>query len=121
MKKRLLIVDDEKKITMLLQGWLENQPYEIEQAHSGSEALRRVFKGGLDLVLMDYEMKDIKGDRLCLMIREDNNMRKLPVIIVTAHHEIDEQIFKEYGANEVIYKPVDAEELVSKIEHCLKS
>ena len=120
MGKRILIVDDEKDIAMLIHHWLEQRQFEIEEAHSGSEALKRIFRGGIDLVLMDYEMKDIKGDRLCLMIREDNNMRKLPVIIVTGHMEIDDQVFKEYGANEVVYKPVNADELVEKIEHCLK-
>ena len=120
MPKRILIVDDERDVAMLLHHQLEQHGYEIERIHSGSEALTRIFRGGFDLVLMDHAMKDIKGDRICLLMRADEKLRALPVIIITAHIEVDEHEFKEYGANAVLYKPVESEELIAAVKKCLK-
>ena len=120
MPKRILIVDDERDVAMLLRHQLDQQGYEIEEIHSGSEALSRIFKGGYDLVLMDHAMKDIKGDRICLLMREDDKLRSLPVIIITAHIEVEERIFKEYGADAVLYKPVESAELIRAVKKYLK-
>ena len=119
MGKRILIVEDERDVAMLLHHYLDGMGYEIEEVYNGSEALNRIFTGGFDLVLLDYAMRDIKGDRICQLTRTDDRMLKLPVIIVTAHVEVDEHMFKEYGATDVLYKPVSGDELRQKIEHHL--
>lgn len=106
---------------MLLRHYLElEQDFEVEEVHSGSEAMKRIFRDPYDLVLLDYEMRDIKGDRICLMIREENALKDLPVIVVTGHIEIDDKVFKEYGATEVLYKPVEGGRLVQTIKKYLK-
>ena len=120
MPKRILIVDDERDIAMLLHHQIEQSGYEIEEIHSGSEALTRIFRGGFDLVLLDHAMKDIKGDRICLLIRADDRFRALPIIIITGHIEIEERVFKEYGANLVFYKPIESGELIAAIKKCLR-
>ena len=120
MPKRILIVDDEKDVAMLLHHYLELKDYEVEEVYNGADALNRIFNRKFDLVLLDYGMRDIKGDRICSLTCSDAKMQKLPVIIiVTAHIEMDDRIFKEYGATDVIYKPLDAEELISKVEKYL--
>jgi len=120
MPKRILIVDDERDVAMLLQHQLEQHGYAIEKIYSGSEALTRIFQGGFDLVLMDYGMKDIKGDRISLLMRADEKLRTLPIIIITAHVEVGERELKEYGANIVLYKPVEREDLLAAVKKCLK-
>lgn len=104
---------------MLLHHYLEDEEYEIEEAYSGADALNRIFTGNFDLVLLDYAMKDIKGDRVCLLTRADEKMNSLPVVIVTAHVEVDDKIFREYGATDVLYKPVSSDELKDKIKKYL--
>ena len=116
MPKRILIVDDERDIAMLLHHYLEVKDYVIEEVYNGAEAMKRIFSDEFDLVLLDYDMRDIKGDRICQLTRADEKMRKLPVIIVTAHVEMDDKFFRDYGATDVIYKPLDSDELVRKIE-----
>jgi DNA-binding response OmpR family regulator len=116
MPKRILIVDDHRDVARLLHNYLELKNYQVDESYSGSDAMKRIFSDEYDLVLLDYDMRDIKGDRICQMTRSDSKMRRLPVILVTAHVEIDDHIFREYGATDVIYKPVDSEELFSKIE-----
>jgi CheY-like chemotaxis protein len=111
LKKRILIVDDERDVAMLLHHYIGDENYDIEEVYSGAEALNRMFTGNFDLVLLDYAMKDIKGDRVCLLARADDQTNKLPVIIVTAHVEVDDHIFREYGATDVLYKPVSGDDL----------
>ncbi len=118
--KRILIADDDRNAVMLIRHLLELQGYELEEVHQGSEVLRRVSESPFDLVLLDFNMRDIKGDRVCLMLRLDEKFKNLPIMIVTAHIERDEHVFKEYGATEVIYKPLDTEEFIKKVRKCLK-
>ena len=120
MGKRILIVDDQRDVAMLLHHQLEQQGYEIEEIYNGSQALNRIFAQNYDLVLLDYDMKDIRGDRILTMIREDSRLRELPVVIITAHVEIDDSLFKKYGATEVIFKPIATDELIQIIQSCLK-
>ena len=119
MSKRILIVEDERDVATLLHHYLESKNYEVDEVYSGAEAMKRVFGGQYDLVLLDYAIRDIRGDRVCQLMRADKKMEKLPIIIVTGHIEVDDHIFKQYGATDVIYKPVDSDELYKKIEQHL--
>lgn len=118
-QKRILIVDDDRGAARLIQNLLEMGGYETEEVYSGSDALRRLGEDMFDLALIDFDMRDIKGDRICLMLRMEDRYKDLPIIIVTAHVEREEHVFKQYGATEVIYKPLDAEEFSQKIKRCL--
>ena len=117
--KRILVADDDRGAAMLMRHMLLISGYEVEEVYQGSEVLRRISESPFDLLLLDFNMRDIKGDRVCLMLRMDEKTKNLPIIIVTAHTEREERIFKEYGATEVIYKPVDSEEFNTKVRKCL--
>ncbi len=118
--KRILVADDERNVAISIRHMLEIHKYEVEEVYHGSDVLRRVSESPFDLVLLDFDMRDIKGDRICLMLRMAPQSKNLPIMIVTAHIERDERIFKEYGATEVIYKPLDTEEFLRKVRKCLK-
>ena len=118
--KRILVVDDDRGAAMVMRHMLLIGGYEVEEVYQGSEALRRISESPFDLLLLDFNMRDIKGDRLCLMLRMDEKTKDLPIMIVTAHTEREERVFKEYGATEVIYKPVDSAEFNQKVKRCLK-
>ena len=120
-KKRILIVDDERDVAMVLHHYLEDEKYEVEESYTGADALNRIFTGNFDLILLDYAMKDIKGDRISLLTRADDKMKKLPIIIVTAHVEVDDRVFKEYGASDVLYKPVASDDLKATIHKYLSN
>ena len=118
--KRILVADDDRGAAMVMRHMLLISGYEVEEVYQGSEVLRRISESAFDLLLLDFNMRDIKGDRVCLMLRMDEKTKDLPIMIVTAHTEREERIFKEYGATEVIYKPVDSEEFNTKVRRCLK-
>lgn len=115
MSKRILIVDDEKGITMSFRRLLELSDYEIEEAHGGSEAFRRLMGGAFDLVLLDYMMPDVRGDKVCEMIRGEERFKELPIVIITAYHDQTEAKLKAWGASEVLYKPVESQDVLAAI------
>jgi CheY-like chemotaxis protein len=119
--KRILIVDDEKSITMTFRRLLEiaHSDYEIEEAHGGSQAFRRLMQGSFDLVLLDYMMPDVRGDKVCEMIRSEERLKDLPIVIVTAYHDQTEAKLKAWGATEVLYKPVEGKDILNVIRKYL--
>ena len=118
--KRILVADDDRGAAMVMRHMLMIHGYEIEEVYQGSDVLRRVSESPFDLLLLDFNMRDIKGDRVCLLLRMDEKTKNLPIMIVTAHTEREERIFKEYGATEVIYKPLETETFLQKVKKCLK-
>ncbi len=116
MPKRLLIVDDEKAFTLALRRRLELSGYEVEEASGGSDVFRRLLQRPFDLVILDYMMPDIRGNKVCEIVRSEARFKDLPIIIVTAYHNQDEATLKSYGATEVLYKPVAVEELLALID-----
>jgi CheY-like chemotaxis protein len=115
MSKHILIVDDEKGVTMTLRRLLELAEFNIEEAHSGAEALRRLMQDTFDLVLLDYMMPDVRGDRVCEMIRNEERLKDLPIVMITAYHDQTETKLKAWGASEVLYKPVTSEGILAAI------
>ena len=119
MPKRIMLVDDERDLTNIFHQMLGNSGHEVVEVANGSDVYRRVLAEHFDLVLLDYHLRDIKGDKVCEIIRSDEALKDLPVIIVTGYRNLDEAFFKAIGANEVLYKPVHREDLVRAVEKYL--
>jgi len=118
--KRIMGVDDEREFTHLFNQMLGRSGYEIVEVINSSDVYRRLLTEHFDLVLMDDRMKDVSGDKVCEIIRSDEALKDLPIIIVTAYRDFDEAFFKSIGANEVIHKPVEYDTLVKVVEKYLR-
>ncbi len=121
MAKRILIVDDDLTFIMLLRGKLEREGYEVDEAHVGKDAEDMVFQNPYDLVLMDFSIPDIRGHEICQSIRSKEHLQKLPIIMITAFQNRSEDFFKEEGATDVMYKPLDHDVLMEKIQNYTKN
>lgn len=117
--KKILIIDDERDYTMLLRRKLEPLGCEVVEASNASEIFRAIMNESFDLVLLDFAMREIRGDKICRLIREDEKSKNTPILFVTAYYNVGEEMFKTYGATDVIYKPVDHGELMEKIQKYL--
>ena len=115
MAKHILIVDDDMTFIMLTRRKLEDEGFEVDEATSGGDIRQRVEKNNYDLVLMDYQIPDMMGDELCSLIREKDSAKNLPIIMMTANQSRGEAFFKDAGATEVLYKPVDYDALLGTI------
>ncbi|MGA2914545.1 MAG: response regulator [Sedimentisphaerales bacterium] len=119
-KKRILIVDDEPDVLMLTSLRLEKHGYEILTAANGRDAFESIRNEKPDLVLLDLIIPITYGTEICRRVKNDENLRHIPIILYTAHDEVmtDEKA-KKAGADDYIAKPFNAEELLNKIERLL--
>lgn len=114
-KKKLLIVDDEPQIRMLLKEFL-SETFEVETASNGKEALAMARSGKPQAILMDIMMPELDGVSTVQKLRQDDNTRHIPVLMLTAANTSQERIRAfNVGADDFISKPFEVDELVSRI------
>lgn len=116
-KTRILTVDDEEHILELLKYNLESNGYEVVQAETGEQALELLAKDKVDLILLDLMLPGIDGLETLRRIRNDDQLKRTPVIMLTAKSdEIDTVLGLEMGADDYIGKPFGVHELVARIK-----
>ncbi len=84
-EKKVLVVDDEEDVRLFLQTALENAGFCVDAACDGNEALEKVKADPPDCVSLDLVMPRKSGARFLYELRKDNQWRKIPVVVVTAH------------------------------------
>jgi DNA-binding response OmpR family regulator len=115
-KKKILLVDDSRTSLFLEQMILKRGPYAICTAMNGAEGVAKAREERPDLILMDVVMPHMNGFEALQRLRQQAETRFTPVIFVTTRGEAAnvETGFEE-GANDYLTKPIDAEELLSKV------
>lgn len=118
MNERILIVDDEERIRMLIGAYLKREGFEVLEAENGMEALN-LFKGSnIHLIVLDVMMPIMDGWSVCREIRKTSNV---PVIFLTAKGEDDDMLLGyELGTDYYITKPFDIRVLVAQIKALVK-
>ena len=113
--KILLVEDSDTQLKFLREGLMENG-FEVETATNGSEAYKKVYTYAPDLVLSDIMMPAIDGYQLCRMLKNMDETKKIPVILLTVlENKIDGFWGKKAGAQLFLSKSIDIRELVSNI------
>ncbi len=117
--KRVLVVDDERRMRRLLQVMLEQLGLESVPAENGTQALELFQSQGFDLVLTDLRMPDLDGIGLLAAIRERDP--DVPVVVLTAHGTIETAIAAmKHGAFDYVLRPFDVEALEAVIGKALE-
>jgi len=105
MKKKVLIVDDEFEFVNDFARGLEMFGYEVYKAGDGQAALNMIEKAIPDIILCDYRLPDIDGDKI--LEKAKAKYPKMKFVMVTAYYdEAVENRLRKIGADEVIYKPI---------------
>jgi len=118
---RILIVDDDPDILRVLELNLRLEGYETITTTHGEEALKVTRDDKPDLILLDIILPDVSGLDICKAIRSDHQTRHIPIILISARGEIDDQVQGwELGAMDYIQKPVNLATLVERIEALLR-
>ncbi|MFO0792559.1 MAG: response regulator [Candidatus Brocadiaceae bacterium] len=116
-KVKILIADDIKQNVKLLRVILAASGYDIIEAYDGEEALEKLKTEHPDLILLDIMMPKLTGYDVCKKIRADKKTKDIPVIMITALHEMDDRIKGiEAGANDFISKPFNKAELLARVK-----
>ena len=121
MAKRILLADDEPDTIILVQERLKGAGYEVVTACTGEEVLEKVREALPNLILLDVVMPGMNGYRVCRRLKDDPLTKGIPVILFTALQKNDLlQTAQASGADMVISKPFEAEELLRIIRQFLK-
>lgn len=120
MKKKILVVDDEPQILLMVSARLKANHYDVVTAFSGEQGLERAKKEMPDLVLLDLVMPEMDGEEALERLKQDPATKRIPVIIFTAdtrRGKIREHQMR--GAVDCLFKPFVSEELLSKVQKVL--
>ena len=113
---RILIVEDESALTLLLRYNLEAAQYTVETASRGDEAEIKLRESPPDLVILDWMLPGLSGIELCRRLRARVQTRQMPIIILTARGEESERIRGlATGADDYIVKPFSVPELIARV------
>ena len=121
MKPRILIVEDEEPLTLLLRYNLEAEGYEVETVARGDEADLRLKERMPDLVVLDWMLPGLSGIEICRRLRARPETRQLPIIMLTARGEESERVRGlATGADDYIVKPFSVPELLARVRALLR-
>ncbi len=121
MTQRILVVDDDKSIVKVLQAYLIQAGFQVLTAYDGETALHQLRRERPDLVLLDLMMPGRDGWEITRLVRADQALSALPIIILTARIEdTDKIVGLELGADDYITKPFNAREVVARVNALLR-
>jgi len=122
MRKKILLVDDSATAIMWERLILQKEPYTLEVARDGVEAVEKAKAAPPDLILMDVVMPRMDGFEAVRTLRAQPKTRDVPIIMVTTRGEAQnvERGFAN-GCNDYVTKPIDRLELLSKVRSYLES
>lgn len=117
--KKILIVEDEQKLSRVIQLELQYENYETEIANTGTEALRLIQEQTWDLVLLDIMIPELSGLEVLRRIRRTDD--HTPIILLTARDQVHDKVSGlDLGANDYVTKPFQIEELLARIRAHLR-
>ena len=118
---RILIVEDESDLALLLGYNLESEGYLVENVTRGDEAELRLAENTPDLVILDWMLPGVSGLEICRRLRAREATRTLPVIMVTARGEEAERVRGlSVGADDYVVKPFSVPELMARVRALLR-
>jgi CheY-like chemotaxis protein len=120
-QKTVLIIDDQPFFVTMQQNLLKTQGYRVLAATSGADGLARAKQYKPDLILLDIEMPGMDGFAVCEKLKQDAELRQIPVIILTATQDIklNEKAFRA-GAEVTVLKSVSGERLLNMLRIALE-
>src|SRR5512140_767806 len=116
-KGHILIVDDDPHAVEILTLMLGREGYDCASAASGQAALDTLHSRPLDVILLDVMMPEMDGLQVCERLRQDEVLREIPVILLTAKDDMETRARgMALGVSEYLTKPINKRELFTRIE-----
>jgi DNA-binding NarL/FixJ family response regulator len=119
-KKKLLLVDDDPNLVLLVKDYLEFRGYEVMAANNGREALESLEKNVPDMIICDVMMPEVDGYGFVADLRKRQDIGWIPVLFLSAKGQSQDRIKGlNLGADVYMVKPFEPEELVAQVESSL--
>ncbi|GFZ33423.1 DNA-binding response regulator [Clostridium zeae] len=110
---KILLVEDEKQMSMFIEMELSHEGYKVDVAYDGIDALSKAEINNYNLILLDLMIPGINGTEVCRRIRQFSS---IPIIMLTAKSEVSDKVLGlDAGANDYLTKPFAIEELLARI------
>ena len=121
MSTRILVVEDDSDIALLVERYLEKAGFIVDRAASGTEALQAIQSRPPDVMVLDLMLPQVDGLEICRRVRASDATAAIPVIMLTARGEESERIVGlELGADDYLSKPFSPNELVARVRALLR-
>jgi two-component system, OmpR family, alkaline phosphatase synthesis response regulator PhoP len=120
MAKKILLVDDEPHIIMMLENRMKHAGYDVITASDGQEALTKAKKEKPDLIILDLMLPKLDGYKVCRMLKFDEKYKNIPIIMLSARaQEADKKMGETVGADGYVTKPFEPQVLLGKVKDLL--
>jgi two-component system phosphate regulon response regulator PhoB len=116
MCKKILVLDDDKDILEILSFVLEDSGFIVKALLNGETILDEIREFHPDLILMDIMLADMDGRVICQELKTSSETKSLPVILISASHNVSDTLKQSGAPNDFIAKPFDIGHLISKVK-----
>lgn len=117
--EKILVVDDEPKITEVLKAYLKRESYVVISAHDGTKALHLARSEEPALIILDLMLPGLSGEEVLRRLRSEGS--RVPVIMLTAKTALEEKVYGlAIGADDYIVKPFSPQEVVARVKTILR-
>jgi two-component system phosphate regulon response regulator PhoB len=121
MKPRVMIVEDEQALNLLLRYNLESEGFDVDIVDRGDEAETRIRENIPDLVILDWMLPGVSGIEICRRLRARPETKQLPILMLTARGEESERVRGlGTGADDYVIKPFSLPELLARVHALLR-
>jgi two-component system phosphate regulon response regulator PhoB len=121
MSAKVLVVEDEEPLALLLQYNLEAEGFRVSLASRGDEAEAAIGEDPPDLIVLDWMLPGLSGIELCRRLRSGKTARGIPILILTARGEEQDRIRGlTVGADDYVVKPFSVPELIARVHAILR-
>ena len=117
--RRILAVDDDHDILEVLQFILEDSGYKVDTLSDGHYLMDTIQDKHPDLILLDIMLGNMDGRELCTAIKKQDTTHNIPIIMISASHNVGNTLNQENGPNDFIAKPFDISVLLKSIKNNL--
>ena len=113
--KKVLVVDDDTDLLVVMKSFLKKNGYEVRVTTSCEEGLNIFYSFKPDLVLLDINVGSEDGREMCRKIKTQAEYAHIPVLLISANHEAL-QLYGDYGANAAVQKPFELPALLQLLQ-----
>jgi Response regulators consisting of a CheY-like receiver domain and a winged-helix DNA-binding domain len=119
MRRQIMVVDDDERITSMLRRSLTFEGYEVISASNGQDALKQLMAKEPDLLILDVMMPYVDGWEVCRRLRQAGST--LPILMLTAKDDVKDRVKGlDIGADDYLVKPFALEELLARVRALLR-
>jgi DNA-binding response OmpR family regulator len=120
MATKVLVVDDEEDYRVIMLDVLTAAGLEVQSVADGLEGLAALKNYLPDIILVDWMMPKLDGEKFCRAVRQDPRLRNIPIVMLTVKQTADEELEAlNFGVDDFIVKPFKPEELLARIRVAL--